>query len=203
MEEPVIHIEHGIDETFHYYTDIVNHLSPKQYKEPEARLFLEDPFLIDSSWVIPGELMNKDYLEYIITEKDYGIGLAEEALQHIEKAEPFVTASQFQDLYQTFLRTLVKARLSRGAAKAYFSYRIWAADPAGRDQHLLDIFWEGVDEMTDMTVVVKDEFKDSPRGEWTWTKDLKSVDNYIQWMTIDGWETYGDAVIRDRNLATE
>jgi len=203
MQEPVIHIEHGVNKKFHYYMDVVNHLAPKHLKEPGARLFREDPFVGDSSWVKAEELMNNEYLGYIITEKNYGIKLAEEALQYIEKAEPFVTESQFQDLYQTFLRTVVKARLSRGAAKAYFSYRIWSANPAERNQQLLDIFWNGIDEMTEMIEIVKFEFSESPHGEWTWTKDLGTVDNYISLMTVEAWEDYGNVVIRDRKIITE
>ncbi len=203
MEEPFIFIEHGIDEKFHYYKDVVNHLAPAHNKEPGARLFLEDPFLNDSSWIITGELMNRDYLAHIITEKDYGVNLAENAHQHIQKAEPFVTSTQFQDLNQTFLRTLVKGRLSRGAAKAYFSYRIWTSDPAERNQQLLDIFWEGIDEMSDMAAIIIEEFKDGPQGEWTWAKDLASVDNYVNRMTIEGWDLYGDVVIRHRNIPAE
>jgi hypothetical protein len=203
MDKPFIYVEHGIHKEFHYYTDIVNHLAPAHYKEPGARLFQEDPFLTDSAWIITGELMNTQYLKYILTEKDHGIRLAEEALQHIEKAEPFVTSPQFQDLYQTFLRTLVKGRLSRGAAKAYFSYRIWASDTEGRNQQLLDLFWEGIDEMTEMATVVREEFMNSPQGEWRWENDLTSVDNYIKWMTSDGWEEYGNEVIDHRNNLAE
>ncbi|MBE0674923.1 MAG: hypothetical protein IH591_09710, partial [Bacteroidales bacterium] len=173
MENPVVRIEHAVNKEFHYYKDVVNHLAPKHLKEPGARLFIEDPFIYDSSWVNPEELMNKEYLGYIVSEKDYGVRLSVEALQSIEKAEPFVTRSEFQDLYQTFYRTLVKARLSRGTAKAYFSYRIMSAYPSVNDSQLLDIFWEGIHEMNEMAEIIKHQFTDSPQGEWTWINELR------------------------------
>ncbi|HEX5171516.1 MAG TPA: hypothetical protein VFW11_20200 [Cyclobacteriaceae bacterium] len=164
MKRPVITIDHDVNKEFHYYKDIVDHLAPKFLKETGARLFKEDPFVADSAWVHAEDLMNREYLTYIMAEKDYGVRLSTEALNDIEEAEPFVTASQYHDLYDTFYRTLIKARLSRGAASAYFAYRIWCL-PEQRDQQLLDTFWSGIDEMNEMAKIIQSTFKDSPKGQ--------------------------------------
>jgi len=203
MENPVIRIGHGVNREFHYYKDVVDHLAPRHYKEPGSRLFSEDLWLMEKSWVHPEELMNRKYLDYIIAEKDYSVDLAEEALGYIQQAKFHVSEIQYSDLYRTFYRTLVKGRLSRGAAKAYFAYRVWAANPTEHDQQLLNIFWEGIDEMSEMAEVVKREFGDSPQGEWKWTNDLATVDRYNRLMTVEGWEEYGGAVIRERILEGE
>jgi hypothetical protein len=198
MDNPVITVSHGVNKKFHYYKDIVDHLAPKHLKEPGARLFKEDPFVGDSAWVHLDERMNREYLGYIISEKDYGVNLAEAALRDIEGAKPFVASNRYDDLNETFYRTWVKARLSRSAAEAYFAYRVWCADPTTRDQELLDIFWRGIDEMQEMAAIVRDQFADSPQGQWSWTDDLKTVASYTNRMTRSGWEEYGGVIIEKR-----
>jgi len=198
MDIPLIHVNHGINKSFHYYIDVVNHLAPKHLKQEGARLYREDPFVRDSLWIKAEDLMNKEYLEYIILEKNFSITLAEKSLKEIEKSKPYLADFQYKNLFQTYYRTLIKACLSRGAAKAYFSYRIWAAYSSERDQKLLDIFWEGIDEMKAMYKIVEEDFNNSPRGQWTWQKDLKTVNNYIKWMTQEGWDDYGSIIIFSR-----
>jgi hypothetical protein len=188
MDKPVVHVGHGINRELHYYRDIVDHLAPKHLKEAGARLFREDPFVLDSGWVHPEEKMTRQYLEYIIKEKDFGVDLAEKALRDIAGAKGSVSAEQYDDLYDTFYRTLIKARLSRGAAKAYFSYRLLCSGYEPKDQTLLDIFWSGIDEMESSAGIVKDEFSESPIGQWSWDDDLKTVEDYVIKMTKVGWE---------------
>lgn len=43
--------------------------------------------MIEQNWVTPVELMDSLYLSYIITEKRYGVSLANEALADIERAK--------------------------------------------------------------------------------------------------------------------
>lgn len=200
MVNPVVRIEHAVNREFHYYKDIVDHLAPKHLKEPGSRLFREDPFVQDSAWVHPDERINQHYLDYIIKEKDFGVELAERALQDIAGVKDLVSPDQFRDLYDTFYRTLIKAKLSRGAAKAYFSYRLWCSDAESRNQSLLAIFWSGIHEMEMNAMVVKDELSESPTGQWSWVDDLKTVDEYISKMTREGWEEYGGIIITEQNL---
>jgi hypothetical protein len=157
----------------------------------DSRLFREDPWLRELGWIRQGEMMTREYLDYIITEKNYGVELAAESLHYIEEGQPKIETADYSDLYDTFFRTVVKARLSRGAAKAYFSYRLWFGDVRARSQELLDLFWEGIDEMNEMSDIVRKSFGDSPQGGWTWEEDLETVSEYTGWMTKSGWEAYG------------
>jgi hypothetical protein len=116
-------------------------------------------------------------------------------LNDVKKSEGLVTSGQYEDLHQTFYRTLVKTRLSRGAAKAYFAYRVWTSGTQDHTAAIHQIFWEGIDEMNEMAVVVKNEFGNSPGGQWTWDDDLETVERYIQRMTQMGWDDYGGVVI--------
>lgn len=200
MDNPVFYLSHDVNKEFHYYTDVVNHLAPAHLKTKDSRLFEEDPFLLETDWIIEGELMNAEYLGYVIAEKDYGVNLAIETLKLIEESKAYVSESQFEDLYQTFYRTLVKARLSRGACKAYFSYRILANDISFETQDLLDVFWQGIDEMLEMKEIVINEFQGSPEGQWNWEQDMNTVDEYVRFMTRTGWEDYNNHIIDKRKL---
>jgi hypothetical protein len=197
MKDPVFWLGHNVNKEYHYYKDIVNHLAPKHLKEKNARLFEEDPFLLQTDWIQAAEMMNKSFLQDIITEKDYSVALSDTSLMQISKVKDLLRPGQYHELYQTFYRTKVKAKISRGACKAYFSYRIWAGFPEERNQVLLDIFWEGINEMVAMKEIIVNEFELSPRGQWTWERDIKTVNEYVRKMTIDGWEEYGDVVIQE------
>jgi hypothetical protein len=112
-----------------------------------------------------------------------------------------VRPDNYGHLYDTFYRTLIKARLSRGAAKAYFSYRLLCSGYEPKDQTLLDIFWSGIDEMESSAGIVKSEFSESPVGQWSWDDDLKTVGDYVNKMTKVGWEEYGGVMIKERKSA--
>jgi hypothetical protein len=198
MDEPVIHIEHDVNRDFHYYKDVVNHLAPAHLKLEESRLFEEDSWLKEKDWIRQGEMITGEYLDYIIREKDYGVNLAEVSLDHIVEGKSKIRAAAYQDLYDTFYRTLIKAKLSRAAAKAYFAYRLWFSDEAGRNQEILDIFWSGIDEMNEMAGIARQSFGDSPGGGWSWEEDLETVTEYTERMTVSGWDDYGGIPVTAR-----
>lgn len=200
MNDPIIEIKHNVDTTLHYYKDIVNHLAPKHIKEKNARLFKEDPFLLEKNWIIAEELLNKSYFDLIVKEKNFGVKLAEEALNNIIESEPFVTESQYDDLYATYYRTLIKAKISRAASKSYFSYRLWCKSDDNQTPEILNNFWEGIDEMNDMAKIIEEKFHDSPSGGWSWEEDLATVKKYEKLMTIEGWDDYNGEPIVNRDF---
>ena len=58
--------------------------------------------MIEQNGVTPVELMDSLYLSYIITEKRYGVSLANEALADIERSKVLLTPSDYVDLYRLF-----------------------------------------------------------------------------------------------------
>lgn len=81
--------------------------------------------MIEQNWVTPVELMDSLYLSYIITEKRYGVSLANEALADIERAKDLLTPSDYDDLYRLFKRTALTAQLYEAVSTAYFGFRIY------------------------------------------------------------------------------
>jgi len=67
LKNPVISVGHGINETFHYWKDVVEHLSPARYKTKKTKdgemtvLYQEVPWVIDNMWLSPEDKMNEKY----------------------------------------------------------------------------------------------------------------------------------------------
>ena len=124
LKNEKFYVGHGVDRKFHYYKDIVEHLSPAKYKDPGSRLFEEDPFLIEKHWLSNRELMDSTYLGYIIKEKNFGVDLALQALQEIEQTKTLLDEDSYNDLHGTFYRTWLTSKLYRSCAKMYYGHRI-------------------------------------------------------------------------------
>lgn len=109
--------QHSILPHFKYADDHISSrslakwiLDAPKYKEIERRLNHPDP----------------EILEMILAEKDTAIALAEDALQHLQNAKPFLTEGQFDDLYwrlELLHRTAIIWKLH---AEAFFGYKVLA-----------------------------------------------------------------------------
>ncbi len=80
------------------------------YKDLEQKLNHPDPLV----------------LEKILTEKDTAIVLAEEALQHLQKAKPYLSQGQYEDLYWRLNLLLRTAMIWKSHAEAFFGYKVLA-----------------------------------------------------------------------------
>ncbi len=67
-----------------------------------------------------------EILEKILAEKDTAIALAEEALQHLQNAKPYITDGQYNDLYWCLKLLHQTAIVWKLHAEAFFGYKILA-----------------------------------------------------------------------------
>lgn len=174
MENPNISVDHGVNKEFHYWTDIVNHLSPARHKMMNKKNIKEIPKVLENKWVQPIELMNEEYLSYIITEKEFGCKLAKETLGKLRSIEnDFSDSIKYSDLYNTFERTKLSSDLFLGMAKAYYGYRIFNRGESYRNTKLINTIKAGLDEIKIASETIKEYKKEYPIGQYNWKKDAE------------------------------
>jgi hypothetical protein len=173
MDRPEIFIGHDVNRNFHYWSDIVNHLAPAQIKVPEGENRQEIPEVLEKNWIQPEELMDTIYLNYILTEKKYGVTQAYKAIAAINAAKPFCTDSRkFNQIYHTFNRTLLSARLRKAYAQVYYANRIWNRGKKFQDEKLMGLISEGIQEIKIISKEMKDYRRKGPEGgQYEWIKD--------------------------------
>ena len=194
MENPEVYIGHDVNKTFHYWKDVVNHLAPARRKRAEGVSLLEIPDVLKAGWIEPKELMNLEYLEYIIKEKDFGVNRAKKALDLIASIKSKVDAEDYEVLHSTFERTWVAAKMRRAVAKMFYGYRIYARGKVFQSQELSEIIRSGIDEAQHMADLIA-SMEDVPEGQWNWKKDAKVAREYIRKITKDGWQEFGGVVL--------
>ncbi|MDZ7724975.1 MAG: hypothetical protein U5R06_19730 [candidate division KSB1 bacterium] len=173
LEPPVIRIGHGVNQEFHYWKDIVNHLAPAWYKSRESnQLAKESEWVLETGWLTPGELMNEEWLEKIITEKQYGVRLAEQALEQVRESQAYVTD---RNLYNTtlhlFERTLLTARLHAATSQLYYSYRIYARGKSFRSKAVKHYMQDGLQRTRDSAAEILVYPHKGPTGQYDWEED--------------------------------
>ncbi len=193
MENPEVYIGHGVDQTFHYWKDIVNHLAPADVKKEEETNKIEIPEVFENNWIQPEELMDTTYLNYILAEKRYGVEQAKEAMLQIKIAKPYFTkAKGFNQLYHTYNRTLMSARLRKAYAQVYYSKRIWERGKEFQNGKLKNLIAEGVEEIKNVSTDMHNYRKKGPTGgQYEWEEDADiamQLVNEIQSSGILTWK---------------
>lgn len=172
LDNPEITIAHTINQHFHYWSDIVNHLAPAPDKLA-AEVCDGEPYKVFAkNWLQPEELMDSTYLSYILAEKKYGVQQAKKAMQIINEAKVHCNSSEnFNTFYHTFNRTLMSAKLRKAYAQVYYAQRVWNRGEAFQKEYLRALISDGLDEM----LVVADEMtayrRGGATGEYNWKND--------------------------------
>lgn len=173
IDPPVVFVEHGIDREFHYWKEVVNHLAPARFKTDHSLLATEVKDVLAQHWVEPVERMDSLYLNYVITEKQYGTRLASEALSSIRQARELLTPPDYEELHQLFKRTYLTAQLHEAAATAYYGLRVYERGTTyrynGLDRQILFAV-ERIETITDEMQSMKGTF---PIGQWNWLNDVE------------------------------
>lgn len=207
-EPPMVYIGHNVNKEFHYFKDVVEHLSPKKYKNTGGRFHYENPEVFEKGWVSYEEKLNKTYLDYILTEKDFAVETAVQALENISLAKPYINDPDvYQDLHETFNRTLIIARLHRATHKIYFGYRLYVQDTAQYKNEIVPIIADGMDELRQSIKDIEDYPYEVPAGQWYWheseaktdtkMRDTDRAKTYIEFITQTGWPTFSDVTLPD------
>ena len=187
-DNQMIEVKHGVNKRFHNYKDVINRLSFPKYKTDTAGLRKDIGWVLDSGWLAPEEMMNMEFLNYIIKEKDYGVKLAEEALSEVEKALPLIEAREDAErLYHTFRRSVIFTKERRGAAKAVYGYRLWSRGEEYQTPVLQQIIYDGLSEAEAMLDSIDHYPVHTPEGQWRWYRDRESFEIYKEAITEKGW----------------
>lgn len=128
-------------------------------------------------------MMNEKYLDYIVTEKEYGIKLTEESLNQIEKSKPFLTDEQYQELFHYFNRTLLTARLHKAVSTAYFGYRIYAGGEEYQTAKLMNVIRESLSDIKIVSKSIQNYDVHPQSGQWNWTEQATKALEYYEWIT--------------------
>jgi hypothetical protein len=174
FEDPMVRIGHDVNKDFHYWKDVVNHLAPAAYKRPEkTQLARESQWVIDSAWLDSVELMNQTYLDYILTEKEFGVHTAREALHLIRQAEEFVDSqTRYDTLLHVFERTLLTSKLYEATAKLFFGFRVLASGNEQDTKYVSGIIDDGLKETYNVCMEMKAYPYKGPVGQFRWEEDI-------------------------------
>ncbi|HZP59038.1 MAG TPA: hypothetical protein VFB27_01850, partial [Opitutaceae bacterium] len=186
-DPPIGYVAHGVNREFHYWRDVIDHLAPAFVKDPaykQAENFV--PTEDERKYIHPGEAMNEEYLRYIVTEKNYGVALAEDSVRHIEKARAALTPAAYEDLHAYFERTLLTARLHRAAASAYFGFRVWCRGKDFQTGYVHDTVQKGLAEIQEVVPLIRNYPVKPPAAAYTWVSDADSAEHYFH-QIVDGW----------------
>jgi hypothetical protein len=192
-------VRHDVNKKFHYWKDVTNHLAPARHKRFQGSLAEGVSFAFKNNWLEEKELMDTEYLGYIVAEKNYGVRLAQSAVEDIRKAEPFIrdTAS-YSKLYHTFKRTEITARAYRATAKVYFGYRLYGRGEAFKTKTLNALIWEGLDEIRSVSEEIRNYSHKGPRGQYDFESSANRAMAIYKMVTETGWEggLYGGEVVK-------
>jgi hypothetical protein len=196
LDPPVVFIKHDVNREFNYWTDIIEHIAPARYKLPEAGLNTEAPLVVKNNWVTPVEMMDEQYLKYIIAEKRFGVKQAEEALDLITKAKSSLRDTDFKQLYELFGRTLITARLYEATATSYYGYRVYSRGGSFQSEWLKNVLKKSLAEMIKVADQIDNYNEHVPKGQWNWKGDAETARKYHKLITETGWKEYGNVIFK-------
>jgi hypothetical protein len=194
IDPPYVVVRHDVYQKFHYWSDVVNHLAPAWGKVAKGTPLTETPEVIDRGWLTPGDLIDETYLDYVVTEKSYGVGLADLSVENIDSARPYLTDAQYQDLHHYFARTLLTARLHQNVSTAYFGFRLYARGEKFRTPRVMDSVRWALKEIPELARAIREyPVKPAAGGQWNWVDDADEAMRYYDWIVRTGWpkETRG------------
>lgn len=176
MENKEVFIGHDVNREFHYFKDIVNHVAPAPYKKADfGHNEDEIPDVFEENWLEEGELINAEYLDYIIAEKDYGVRLADSALSMVQSVKELVDAEKYKPLIECFERTYITARMRAASAKVYYGNRLWSRGGEYQSPDLENMIAENkvlIKEIADEIMGYKGL---TPEGQWSWKSDAERI----------------------------
>ncbi|WP_020529959.1 hypothetical protein [Flexithrix dorotheae] len=192
VNQQISTIKHGVNKDLHNYKDVINRLAFPKFKTDTVGLRKDISWVLDAGWLNPGEEMNEEFLNDIITEKQYAVNLAEEAMQQFEKAKPFIEDKKVADnLYHTINRTVIFTRERMAMAQAVYGYRLWSRGKEYQTPALQQLIWDGLTLGSEMLDRIDNYPVHTPLGQWRWTRDRESFDVYYKAIAETGWKEFG------------
>lgn len=197
IHPPMVYVAHGVNRQFHYWYEVIDHLAPARLKNADGPIKTEAPFVISNQWVTPEEKMDSTYYRYVLREKAHGVKLANQALNYIKDAEPYMRAEDYTDLFETFNRTLLTTQLYEAVSRAYWGYRIYARGELFQTPELNASIRKGLDDILVIAHQIKNYPHQYPVGQWNWKEDADMALQYYNQIAVSGWKEYGGVVFKD------
>ena len=194
LDNPVIHIGHNIDRTFHYWKDVVEHLSPPRFKGEEFtdyRWGLQKTsigqyihYVIDNGWVTPEEKITKEYLDYVVTEKRFCESKAAWALEKVKDAEKVIAPGEvYDELLHLYERTYLTAKLWEACFSAYFGFRYYTTDQ--NNEEVNELIRSSLVKIEDTSEEMLAYEYDNVNGQMIWIRDVSDAyKNVIRPITL-------------------
>lgn len=179
LDPPVVMVKHNVNRSFHYWKELVNHLAPPGIKNGHQQ-FREIPEVVKAGWVQPQEMMNEEYLRYVIREKEFGVEKAQESVRETDHARPYLSETQYAQLSGYFKRTLMTAKLHKAVASLYFSWRVHARGEAYRTSFVRETLYRSLDEVKTAADKISNWQEPVPQGEWKWINDPVKAMSYYE-----------------------
>lgn len=187
LDPPIARVGHGVNKDFHYWKDVVNTLAPVWAKEGGTQL-AEIPWVLEKGWLDQkNDLMNEQYLRYVLTQRDHAISLVRESLQHVQAARPYLSEQDYNDLYHHMMHTLLTARIHRAVSAAYWGFRIYAQGEENRTLYVMNETRQGLRDILGITAEIDAYPVKPPSGQWNWAKDADAARRYYRWIVEEGW----------------
>ncbi|MFI7706846.1 hypothetical protein [Nonomuraea sp. NPDC049480] len=193
IDPPVTYVRHGVNRRFHFWIDVVNHLSPAACKA-DPTLAREAQHVLDRGWVTPGDQLTLTYLRYVLAEKDHGVRVAQSALGDVARARRDLSPEHYAQLKAYFERTVLTARLHRAVAAAYLGYRIYVRDEERRTPKMRRLIWDGLDDAQRIAEQIRTYPVPAAGGEWDWARDAAEAAKYHERIS-QGWDRYGGIAV--------
>ena len=192
IDPPTVFVKHNINKEFHYWKDVIEHLSPGRFKDANGMLKIEYPRALKENWVTPSEQINSEYLKYVYTEKLYGINLAEKALELIQEAKNVLEYDKYVELNDIYERTLLTAKLHKATFTAILGYRLYVKNNGELDNESKRILEESLSEIPVISQEISNRPGTYPVGQWDWKRDAREAMKYYDKMTNTGWKDYNN-----------
>jgi hypothetical protein len=153
----------------------------------------EIPWVYERGWIDLHENIDEEYLEYIISEKNFGVQAAETAQAALDAGRSVLDPAQYEQLHHYFSRTLLTARLYRAAATVYFGVRLYGRGKQYQHAGLVSTLRSALRELRETAAAIRDYPVKPAVGEWNWAADAETALRYYEYAAESGWpcETNG------------
>ncbi|GAB6119881.1 hypothetical protein [Dysgonomonas termitidis] len=185
IDPPLVFVKHDVNKEFHYWKDVINHIAPSRYKTMDSPLCTEAKHVLDQGWIISSEQMDSTYYNYILTEKQYGVKLASQALAEVEKTKNILPSKDYEELYQLFNRTYLTARLHEAVCTAYYGNRIFKREKEYHPMNLKERVISSLDSIQKISEEMRLLKNTYPVGQYDWLGDAGKALQYRDWIQVE------------------
>ena len=181
MPSDSVHLGHGVKHSFHWWTDLVSTLAPPSCKELDPARAADIAGVLEKGWILPGERMSEEYLDCVIAWERDCLRQARLGFRHLRKARPFLTARDYQELYDLYERSLMCLRLRGSAAVCWWGGRIASRGPEFQTRSLHRKCARARRTLDRELRRYAAYDKPYPVGTWDWKKDAETAAGYRDW----------------------